>query len=67
MNAARSFALLVVSAALVTAVGCGKKTPPVARPLRRRPHPLDRVRRRVRLHRPNRLQADNRAAGTGAR
>jgi peptidoglycan-associated lipoprotein len=32
MNAARSFAMLVVSAALVTAVGCGKKTPPVARP-----------------------------------
>jgi peptidoglycan-associated lipoprotein len=29
----KSFALLVASAALVTAVGCGKKTPPVARPM----------------------------------
>ena len=29
----RSFALLVVSAALVTAAGCAKKTPPVARPM----------------------------------
>jgi peptidoglycan-associated lipoprotein len=32
MKAARSIATLVASAALVTAVACGKKTPPVARP-----------------------------------
>jgi peptidoglycan-associated lipoprotein len=29
----RSFALLIASAALATALGCGKKTPPVARPM----------------------------------
>jgi peptidoglycan-associated lipoprotein len=32
MTAARSIATLVVTAALMTAVACGKKTPPVARP-----------------------------------
>ena len=32
MTAARSIATLVASAALITAVACGKKTPPVARP-----------------------------------
>jgi peptidoglycan-associated lipoprotein len=32
MKAARSIALLVALAALITAVACGKKTPPVARP-----------------------------------
>jgi peptidoglycan-associated lipoprotein len=32
MTAARSIFVLVASAALVTAVACGKKTPPVARP-----------------------------------
>ena len=32
MKAIRSLALLAVSAALVTAVACGKKNPPVARP-----------------------------------
>jgi peptidoglycan-associated lipoprotein len=32
MTAARSLATLVVTAALMTAVACGKKTPPVARP-----------------------------------
>ena len=32
MTAARSLATLVVTAALMAAVGCGKKTPPVARP-----------------------------------
>jgi peptidoglycan-associated lipoprotein len=32
MKAARSIATLIASAALVTAVACGKKTPPVARP-----------------------------------
>ena len=32
MTAARSIATLVVSATLITAVACGKKTPPVARP-----------------------------------
>jgi len=32
MTAARSIATLVVTAALVSAVACGKKTPPVARP-----------------------------------
>ena len=32
MKAARSIALLVACAALLTAVACGKKTPPVARP-----------------------------------
>lgn len=32
MKAARSIAPLVALAALITAVGCGKKTPPVARP-----------------------------------
>jgi peptidoglycan-associated lipoprotein len=35
----RSFALLVVSAALVTAAACGKKTPPVARPIPPPPPP----------------------------
>ena len=33
MRAARSFTLLVALAALITAVACGKKTPPVARPM----------------------------------
>ena len=33
MRVARSFALLAVCAALVTAVACGKKTPPVVRPV----------------------------------
>jgi peptidoglycan-associated lipoprotein len=33
MTAARSIFVLVASAALITAVACGKKTPPVARPL----------------------------------
>jgi peptidoglycan-associated lipoprotein len=32
MTAARSIATLVVTAALMTAIACGKKTPPVARP-----------------------------------
>ena len=32
MKGARSFALLAVTAALVTVVACSKKTPPVARP-----------------------------------
>jgi peptidoglycan-associated lipoprotein len=32
MTAARSFTTLVVTAALMTAIACGKKTPPVARP-----------------------------------
>jgi peptidoglycan-associated lipoprotein len=32
MTAARSIVTLVASAALITAVACGKKTPPVARP-----------------------------------
>ena len=32
MKAARSITTLIASAALVTAVACGKKTPPVARP-----------------------------------
>ncbi|HEX3646756.1 MAG TPA: peptidoglycan-associated lipoprotein Pal [Vicinamibacterales bacterium] len=32
MTAARSIATLVAAAALITAVACGKKTPPVARP-----------------------------------
>jgi peptidoglycan-associated lipoprotein len=32
MTAARSIATLVASAALITAIACGKKTPPVARP-----------------------------------
>jgi peptidoglycan-associated lipoprotein len=32
MTAARTIATLIASAALVTAVACGKKTPPVARP-----------------------------------
>lgn len=32
MTAARSLATLVATAALITAVACGKKTPPVARP-----------------------------------
>jgi peptidoglycan-associated lipoprotein len=32
MTAARTIATLVVTAALMTAVACGKKTPPVARP-----------------------------------
>jgi peptidoglycan-associated lipoprotein len=39
MRVARSFALLAVSAALVTAVACGKKTPPVARPIPPPPPP----------------------------
>jgi len=33
MKAARTIAMLVAVAALVTAAACGKKTPPVARPL----------------------------------
>jgi peptidoglycan-associated lipoprotein len=33
MKAARSLATLVASVVLVTAVACGKKTPPVARPM----------------------------------
>jgi len=32
MKAARSIAILIASAALITTVACGKKTPPVARP-----------------------------------
>jgi peptidoglycan-associated lipoprotein len=39
MRVARSFALLAVSAALMTAVACGKKTPPVARPMPPPPPP----------------------------
>jgi peptidoglycan-associated lipoprotein len=39
MKAARSLALLAVSAALVTAVACGKKTPPLARPMPPPPPP----------------------------
>jgi peptidoglycan-associated lipoprotein len=39
MKAVRSIAMLVASAALVTAVACGKKTPPVARPLPPPPPP----------------------------
>ena len=37
MKAARLTATLIASAALVTAVACGKKTPPVARPAPRPP------------------------------
>src|SRR3954454_11508044 len=33
MKAARLLAVLLTSAALITAVACGKKTPPVARPM----------------------------------
>jgi peptidoglycan-associated lipoprotein len=39
MRVARSFALVAVSAALVTAVACGKKTPPVVRPIPPPPPP----------------------------
>ena len=40
MNATRSFAILVVTAALVTAAACSKKTPPVARPAPPPPAPV---------------------------
>ena len=33
MNATRSFAMLIATVALVAGAACGKKTPPVARPL----------------------------------
>ena len=39
MRVARSFALVAVCAALVTAVACGKKTPPVVRPVPPPPPP----------------------------
>ncbi|HET6958012.1 MAG TPA: peptidoglycan-associated lipoprotein Pal [Vicinamibacterales bacterium] len=41
MKAARSIALLVACAALLTAVACGKKTPPVARPTPPPPPPAE--------------------------
>jgi hypothetical protein len=41
MKAARSIATVVALAALITAVACGKKTPPVARPLPPPPAPAD--------------------------
>jgi peptidoglycan-associated lipoprotein len=39
MKAARSFALLVAVAAILTLAACGKKTPPVARPMPPPPPP----------------------------
>src|SRR5471032_399273 len=33
MKAARSIAMLIAPAALITAVACSKKTPPIARPM----------------------------------
>jgi peptidoglycan-associated lipoprotein len=41
MKAARSIALLVACTALLTAVACGKKTPPVARPTPPPPPPAE--------------------------
>jgi len=41
MKAARSIALLIACAALLTAVACGKKTPPVARPTPPPPPPAE--------------------------
>ena len=41
MKAARSIATMVAVAALITTVACGKKTPPVARPLPPPPPPTD--------------------------
>jgi peptidoglycan-associated lipoprotein len=43
MTAARTIATLIASAALVTAVACGKKTPPVARPAPPPPPPAART------------------------
>jgi peptidoglycan-associated lipoprotein len=39
MRSARSFALFAVSAALIATLACGKKTPPVARPMPPPPPP----------------------------